>query len=321
MGLLWYAAHELESPYTIRTEWKIYADDDNSGVFIGFPDPGDDPWDPVSNGYEIQIDPTDGDPTRTTGSVYSFQAPDAAARAAALRPHGEWNVIEVEVDGQDITIRLNGTLINENDGAGRDVTYRSVQVKGGGLPPLDTTKPTGSADVDGPRRADGAYTGPVTVTLAGEDEGGSGVSSVEYALDGGDWTEYEVPLTVSARGEHTLQYRVTDVAGNVSDAGAIAFTIVAAPDADPDPPGSGPPSSKQPDRPGGQRAGRPPRELPPGPGRQADAARPLHGPRAGAAAHSERGRARNGTGNRLAQGRPQAPARPARAGRGRLPVP
>jgi hypothetical protein len=116
---------------------------------------------------------------------------------------------------------------------------------------VDTTKPTGSAEVDGPRRADGAYTGPVTVTLAGQDEeGGSGVASVEYALDGGDWTAYTTPLTVSARGAHTLHYRVTDGAGNVSDARSVAFTIVAPPDPDPDPdpdpPGSGPPPRGKP---------------------------------------------------------------------------
>ena len=84
MGLLWYGKQQLQSPYTIRAEWRMYADDDNSGVFIGFPDPGDDPWKPVAEGYEIQIDPTDSDPTRRTGSVYSFQAANAAALALAL---------------------------------------------------------------------------------------------------------------------------------------------------------------------------------------------------------------------------------------------
>ncbi len=256
MGLLWYAAEQLESPYTIRTEWKIYSDDDNSGVFIGFPDPGDDPWHPVSNGYEIQIDPTD-ERVRTTGAIYSFQEPNAA-RDEAVNPHGEWNVMEVEVDGQHITVRINGVVVNEytsphperdpatgfvgiqNDGAGRDVTYRSVQIKGADLPPADTTKPTGTAELDGPRRDDGAYTGPVAVTLAGADEaGGSGVANVEYALDGGAWTGYATPFTVSAPGYHTVQYRVTDVAGNVSDARAVAFTILAPPVEDP--PGSPPP--------------------------------------------------------------------------------
>ena len=160
MGLLWYGKQQLQSPYTIRAEWRMYADDDNSGVFIGFPDPGDDPWKPVAEGYEIQIDPTDADPTRRTGSVYSFQAANAAALALALKPHGQWNVMEVDVNGQLIVIRLNGVEINrytsphperdpssgffgvQNDGAGADVSYRSIQVKGGGLDPEVTPTPS-----------------------------------------------------------------------------------------------------------------------------------------------------------------------------------
>ncbi len=39
------------------------------------PDPNGDPWKPVDTGHEIQIDATDADPTRTTGSVYSFARP------------------------------------------------------------------------------------------------------------------------------------------------------------------------------------------------------------------------------------------------------
>jgi type 1 glutamine amidotransferase len=252
MGLLWHAAQELDSAYTLRAEWKIYADDDNSGMFIGFPDPGDDPWLPVGQGYEIQIDPTD-EPVRTTGAVYSFQAPDEAARAAALRPHGEWNVMEVSVDGTLITVRLNGTVINsydsphperspmtgfvgiQNDGAGRDVTYRSVQLRDDRP---DTTAPVVEASLHG--------TGPVTVTLDAADEaGGSGLASVEYALDGGAWTAYDGPFAVSAAGAHRVDYRATDEAGNVSEVGTVEFTIEA-PGTQAPPQGSPPPAHDPP---------------------------------------------------------------------------
>ncbi|MBE2315156.1 ThuA domain-containing protein [Solirubrobacter sp. CPCC 204708] len=169
MGLLWYSKQQLVAPYTIRAEWRIYGDDDNSGVFIGFPDPMDDPWKPVSQGYEIQIDPTDGDPTRRTASIYSFQAANAGQLALALKPHGQWNVMEVEVTDQLIVVRINGVEVNrytsphperdpsagffgiQNDGAGADVSYRSVQVKGGGLPtptPTPTPEPGDSTSVD-----------------------------------------------------------------------------------------------------------------------------------------------------------------------------
>ena len=63
------------------------AGDDNAGVFVGFPDPGNDPFNAVNEGHEIQIDATD-DPSHTTGAIYDFQAAEAAARDAALKPPG-----------------------------------------------------------------------------------------------------------------------------------------------------------------------------------------------------------------------------------------
>ncbi|MEW2429298.1 ThuA domain-containing protein [Micromonospora sp. NPDC047644] len=142
MGLLWYPVRTFAN-YSLKVDWMMPGDD-NGGVFIGFPDPQGDPWGPVAAGHEIQIDATDGDPTRTTGSVYSFQAPDQAARAAALNPPGSWNTYEIGVHGQRVDIWLNGVKINDyvssraiangyiglqNDGAGMDISYRNVRVR------------------------------------------------------------------------------------------------------------------------------------------------------------------------------------------------
>ena len=172
MGLLWYSKQQLVSPYTIRAEWRIYGDDDNSGLFIGFPDPLDDPWKPVAQGYEIQIDPTDEE-IRRTGAIYSFQGANQAAVALAIKPHGQWNVMEASVDDQLIVIRLNGVEINrytsphperdpsagffgiQNDGAGADVSYRSVQVQGGGLVPDADADPNAHPDPDADPHTDG----------------------------------------------------------------------------------------------------------------------------------------------------------------------
>ncbi|NHC15853.1 beta strand repeat-containing protein, partial [Motilibacter deserti] len=92
--------------------------------------------------------------------------------------------------------------------------------------PVDTTPPTVSASLAGPRLGDD-YTGPVTVTVTATD-GGSGVASVEYSVDNGAFTAYTAPVTVSAVGAHTVRYRATDNAGNVSPIGSSTFTIVAA---------------------------------------------------------------------------------------------
>ena len=158
MGLLWYPVRTYAN-YSLKLDWMMPGDD-NGGVFIGFPDPLGDPWNPVNQGHEIQIDATDADPSRTTGSVYSFQAPNAAARDAALNPPGSWNTYEIGVHGQRVEIWLNGVKVNDytstraiangyvgvqNDGAGLDINYRNIRIGRRRQPAADRPRP-GQAD-------------------------------------------------------------------------------------------------------------------------------------------------------------------------------
>ncbi|HEV2783072.1 MAG TPA: plastocyanin/azurin family copper-binding protein [Actinophytocola sp.] len=100
--------------------------------------------------------------------------------------------------------------------------------------PGDTTPPTVSAVVSGTRDGDGNYIGSATVTITATDAQ-SGVDRIEYSRDGGDWTDYTEPVTIDSTGSHTVQYRATDVAGNVSDVGTVSFRVVeTGPDACPD---------------------------------------------------------------------------------------
>lgn len=101
----------------------------------------------------------------------------------------------------------------------------------------DTEAPVATAMVAGEQNADWTYLGKVTVTLDASDKG-SGVDTIEYRLDDGDWQAYEKPVAVDSEGEHTADYRATDAAGNTAKAKRATFTIVAeAPDepACPDP--------------------------------------------------------------------------------------
>jgi len=86
--------------------------EDNSGVFVGFPAPGKDPWRAVNEGYEVQIDAADPNGW-TTGSIYSFEPPDREAVARVLHPPGQWNTYEIAVDAERITVLLNGEVVNE----------------------------------------------------------------------------------------------------------------------------------------------------------------------------------------------------------------
>ncbi|RJK97577.1 hypothetical protein D5H78_00625 [Vallicoccus soli] len=108
--------------------------------------------------------------------------------------------------------QMRGELVVTGEGGGGDE---------------DTTAPEVTAEVTGEQDGDGAYVGSATVALtATDEEGGSGVASVEYALDGGGWTAYGEPVVVDAPGEHTLTYRATDTAGNASETGSTTFTVV-----------------------------------------------------------------------------------------------
>ncbi|WP_020666603.1 ThuA domain-containing protein [Amycolatopsis nigrescens] len=232
MGLFWYG--QEQGAYSLKLDWKM-AGDDNSGIFVGFPDPGDDPWIAVNQGYEIQIDATDA-PEKTTGSVYSFQSADLAKRDAALKPPGEWNAYEIVVQGQNIKVLLNGVLINDfvstdpnrdlaqgfvglqNHGDGDDVSFRNVQVKA-----LDVVAPTTTATFEQPGST-GWHPGQVPVSLAAADTG-SGVAKIEYNLDGGAWQPYTEPVVVTGDGDHTLLYRAVDNAGNVEADKAATIRI------------------------------------------------------------------------------------------------
>jgi hypothetical protein len=99
--------------------------------------------------------------------------------------------------------------------------------------PPDETPPTVTATLDPPEPNgdpapgyEGTYNTPVTVTLDAIDEG-SGVDTVEYALNGGDWVVYTEPFTIEDEGAHTVAYRASDVAGNTSEPASVEFEIKA----------------------------------------------------------------------------------------------
>jgi plastocyanin len=102
-------------------------------------------------------------------------------------------------------------------------------------PPIDTTPPTVNAEVSGNREPDGDYLGSATVTLSASDAE-SGVDFVEYEVDDTGFQRYSTPVVVSALGDHAVQYRATDKAGNLSPVGSVSFRVVEPPVEDTTPP-------------------------------------------------------------------------------------
>lgn len=121
MGLWWYGEKSFKD-FELELEWKVEDPTDNSGVFVRFPNPGDDPWIAVNEGYEIQICDV-GKPIHRTGAVYSFQE----SSHVPTKDVGKWNHYSIKVVGQQYTIRINGELVNEFTGERTLEGYIGVQ--------------------------------------------------------------------------------------------------------------------------------------------------------------------------------------------------
>lgn len=104
MGLWWHKK-ELHN-FSLHLQFKLDDPKQNSGVFLRFPDPGDDPWIAVKQGYEIQIS---GDQVadNQTGSIYKIQPP--VANPIKI---GAWNDYHIIAANEKIAVILNGKLIN-----------------------------------------------------------------------------------------------------------------------------------------------------------------------------------------------------------------
>ncbi len=122
IGLLWFTQQQFQN-FILRVDWRASALDDNSGIFIRFPDPGNDWMIPVTQGYEIQIDntgknpdtnpPTFGDPLHNTGAIYTLAGSTAAPAV------GQWHTYEIEANGSTITVRLDGQQVSQLQNANR----------------------------------------------------------------------------------------------------------------------------------------------------------------------------------------------------------
>jgi hypothetical protein len=78
---------------------------------------------------------------------------------------------------------------------------------------IDTTPPSLDIALTGIAGDNGWYVSQVMVTLTGGDDV-SGLSFVEYSLDGSTWTQYIAPFWISNDGTYTLECVARDLAGN-----------------------------------------------------------------------------------------------------------
>ncbi len=90
---------------------------------------------------------------------------------------------------------------------------------------LDSIGPESSCEFDGTLGLSGWYISIVSINATGQDGNGSGISFIEYRLDGGSWENYSGTILLQSEGEHSLQCRATDIAGNVGVVQTFEFMI------------------------------------------------------------------------------------------------
>jgi hypothetical protein len=108
MGLWWYT-NQLFTNFVLRGEWLQEGAASDSGIFVRFPHPGQDPWVAVRGGHEFEIGEKNPKAAKDgTGSFYPFHGPVAVP----VKPWGEWNQYELICLGRNYSLRLNGQLVN-----------------------------------------------------------------------------------------------------------------------------------------------------------------------------------------------------------------
>lgn len=126
-------------------------------------------------------------------------------------------------------IRLESAAVHtlefrSTDVAGNTEAPRSVALK------VDATAPTTIALLNGAPPAP-SYAGGVRVAFQRTDGEGSGAVLTDYRLDEGAWTPYDGigAFDVTTLGEHRVDFRSIDAAGNAENFKTVTFTVAPPP--------------------------------------------------------------------------------------------
>ena len=167
------------------------------------------------------------DPLAPSGGWHTA---DVTVTATAVDNRDGLPVIEVKAGDGEWAAYADPVVIDSDavhslqfratDSAGNVSEVQAVEVK------RDTAPPSASASADADTRQ---------VTVEAEDLL-SGVASIEYRVGVGEWVGYTAPFTVGDEAQ-TVDFRATDVAGNVSAAGEIEIAVNPTDPTDPTDPG------------------------------------------------------------------------------------
>jgi hypothetical protein len=95
---------------------------------------------------------------------------------------------------------------------------------------VDNTPPTSVVDIGSPNYTSlDLWISPSTPVGIGAADSGSGLSGIEFSVDGGAWQDYVNPLTFVDEGPGTLSYRATDNLGNMEETLTLDFVVDGSP--------------------------------------------------------------------------------------------
>ena len=109
-GMLWYTREKIGNA-TLRVIYKMSASDGNSGVFIRIPSEPSNERFAIHHGIEVQIDDGEDD-WHCTGVLYSM----TKALSRPAKPAGEWNTMDIRMEGARTIVKINGALVTDYDG-------------------------------------------------------------------------------------------------------------------------------------------------------------------------------------------------------------
>ena len=225
LGMLWYAGQQYEN-FSLKLSFKLTGPTNNSGVFVRFPDPGDDPGVAINQGYEVQIyDGTTGEPQKT-GSIYNFKREERRNS----NPIGHWNDYEIRAVGHEYTVILNGEVVNtfvgarnllgyfglQNHDSGSHVHFRHVRIK-----ELEATEPPPARFFD-------------TIGIADFDHKQNGQIKGypdPYSLPAEELPEAGTVVTPAGDDEDDVPVRMPDTSGAVPNLAAMNGQTYTLPDA------------------------------------------------------------------------------------------
>jgi hypothetical protein len=107
---IWYPKEKIGNA-TIRVVYKVDSERANSGIFIRIPEQPKSEDDAINKGIEVQIDQGDDD-WHCTGVLYSM----VKAKARPSKPIGEWNTMEIKMQGPRTIVTVNGVVVTDYDG-------------------------------------------------------------------------------------------------------------------------------------------------------------------------------------------------------------